>query len=71
MIDRYSLPRMSAIWSDENRFRKMLDVELFACEALTKLGEIPKGSLFQIKKHARFEESLASDNNTHVEKDYT
>ena len=54
MIDRYSLPRMSAIWSDENRFRKMLDVELFACEALSRLGKIPKHSLFQIQKRARF-----------------
>ncbi|MFA4981578.1 MAG: adenylosuccinate lyase, partial [Candidatus Omnitrophota bacterium] len=37
------------------RFRKMLDVELFACEALAKLGKIPKGALFQIQKKARFD----------------
>jgi len=55
MIDRYSLPRMSAIWSDENRFRKMLEVELFACVAMTRLGQIPKSSLFQIQKRARFD----------------
>lgn len=55
MIQRYSLPRMSAIWSEANRFAKMLDVELFACEALTKLGKIPKASLFQIQKRARFD----------------
>jgi len=55
MIDRYSLPRMSAIWSEENKFRKMLDAELFACEALAKLGKIPKSSLFQIQKRARFD----------------
>ncbi|MDD3906184.1 MAG: adenylosuccinate lyase [Candidatus Omnitrophica bacterium] len=54
MIPRYSLPRMSAIWSDENRFKAMLDVELFACEALARLGKIPKQSLFQIQKKARF-----------------
>jgi adenylosuccinate lyase len=53
MIPRYSLPRMSAIWSDENRFRKMLGVEIFACEALAKLGKIPKSSLAQIQKRAR------------------
>ncbi len=46
---------MSAIWSEANRFAKMLDVELFACEALTKLGKIPKASLFQIQKRARFD----------------
>jgi len=55
MIERYSLPRMTAIWSDENRFRKMLDVEIFACEALAKLGKIPKASLAQIQKRARFD----------------
>ena len=55
MIPRYSLPRMAAIWSDEFKFRKMLDVEIFACEALTKLGKIPKSSLFQIQKRARFD----------------
>ncbi|MDP3804056.1 MAG: lyase family protein, partial [Candidatus Omnitrophota bacterium] len=55
MIERYSLPRMSAIWSEANRFKKMLDVEIFACEALAKLGVIPKSSLFQIQKRARFD----------------
>lgn len=55
MIERYSLPRMTAVWSEENRFRSMLDVEIFACEALTKLGKIPKSSLFQIQKRARFD----------------
>ncbi len=46
---------MTAIWSEENRFRKMLDVEIAACEALAKLGTIPKSSLFQIQKKARFD----------------
>ncbi|MFA5146659.1 MAG: adenylosuccinate lyase [Candidatus Omnitrophota bacterium] len=55
MIQRYSLPRMSAIWSEENRFRKMLDVEIFACEALAKLGRIPRKALLQIQKRARFD----------------
>lgn len=55
MIERYSLPRMSAIWSEESRFSKMLDVELFACEALAKKGAIPKAALFQIQKRARFD----------------
>jgi len=46
---------MSNVWSEENRFRKMLDVELYACEALAKLGKIPKSALFQIQKRARFD----------------
>ncbi len=54
MIPRYTLPRMAGVWSEDNRFKKMLDVELYACEALAKLGRIPKTSLFQIRKRARF-----------------
>jgi adenylosuccinate lyase len=46
---------MSGVWSEENRFRKMLDVELYACEALAKLKKIPKNALFQIQKRARFD----------------
>ncbi len=55
MIPRYSLPRMTAIWTEENKFRKMLDVELRACEALARLGKIPKNALLQIQKRARFD----------------
>ena len=61
MIQRYSLPRMAAIWSEENRFRKMLDVEIFACEALAKLDKIPKASLAEIRKKARFDVDRIKD----------
>ncbi len=54
MIPRYSLPKMAHIWSEDNRFAKMLEVELFACEAQAKLGMIPKSALYQIEKRARF-----------------
>lgn len=46
---------MTGVWSEENRFKKMLDVELYACEALAKLKKIPKSALFQIQKRARFD----------------
>jgi len=54
MIERYSLPEMSKIWTEENRFQKMLDVEIAACEALNKLGEIPTPALKKIKQKASF-----------------
>ena len=54
MIKRYSLPKMSAIWSEDNKFKKMLKIEILACEALSKLKIIPKADLFQIKKKASF-----------------
>ncbi|MDR3112159.1 MAG: adenylosuccinate lyase [Elusimicrobiota bacterium] len=52
MIERYTKPEMKKIWSDENRFQKMLDVEIFAAEAMAKAGSIPKKSLEIIKKKA-------------------
>jgi len=55
MIERYSLPEMSSIWSDENRFRKWLEIEIAACEALASLGRIPPEALEEIKSRADFE----------------
>lgn len=54
MIERYSLPKMSRIWSLENKFQKMLEVEMAACEAHAKFGNIPRGAFSKIKKKARF-----------------
>ncbi|MFX3770191.1 adenylosuccinate lyase, partial [Streptococcus suis] len=42
MINRYSRPEMAAIWSEENTFKALLDVEILAVEAWAELGEIPK-----------------------------
>jgi len=55
MIERYTLPRMARVWSEQNKFDNMLKVEISACEALSKLKIIPKNDLFQIKKKARFQ----------------
>ena len=41
MIDRYSRPEMKQVWSDENKYRMWLDVELAVCEAWTEAGVIP------------------------------
>jgi len=55
MIERYSLLKMSAIWTDENRFRHMLKVEIACCEAFARLGMMPKSALSVITKKARFD----------------
>lgn len=52
MIERYSRPEMSKIWTDENKFQKMLEVEILACEAFAKLGEIPKEAVKVIRERA-------------------
>ncbi len=54
MIDRYTLPEMKQIWSEENKFRKWLDVEIYACEALSELGQVPREALAEIKEKADF-----------------
>jgi len=46
---------MAKIWEPQNKFHKWLEVEIAACEAWAKLGEIPKKSLSIIKKRARFD----------------
>jgi len=55
MIERYTLPEMEAIWSEENKYRKWLEVEIAVCEAWARLGQIPQKSLNNIKKKANFE----------------
>ncbi|HKP12002.1 MAG TPA: adenylosuccinate lyase [Blastocatellia bacterium] len=55
MIERYTLPEMGAIWTDENRFQKWLDVEIAACEVHAEMGTIPADAVEVIKRRARFD----------------
>jgi len=41
MIPRYTRPEMGRVWTPERRLRIWLDVELAACEAMVRLGEVP------------------------------
>lgn len=52
MIPRYSREKMAAIWSQENKYQKWLDVEVAACEAMVKLERIPAGAVETIKAKA-------------------
>jgi adenylosuccinate lyase len=45
---------MGRIWTDEARLNKWLEVEILACEAWAALGTVPKKSLNNIKKNAKF-----------------
>jgi len=53
MIERYTRPVMGRLWSEENRLAKWLEVELLACEALAKRGEIPKDAVAKLRQGAR------------------
>src|SRR5262245_63088697 len=54
MISRYTLPEMGAIWTDENRFQKWLDVEIAVCEVQAELGIVPREAVEKIRRTARF-----------------
>ena len=55
MIDRYTRPEMGAIWTDKNRYKAWLEVEILADEAWAELGEIPKEDVQKIRENASFD----------------
>lgn len=54
LIERYTLPRMGAIWTNENKFQKWLEVEICVCEVQAELGHIPNDAVEQIRSKAQF-----------------
>ena len=54
MIKRYTRPEMGEIWTDENKYKTWLQVEIAACEAQAELGRIPKDAVKVIKEKADF-----------------
>lgn len=54
MISRYSRPEISSIWSEENKFRIWLEIELLVLEARVKLKEVPQSTYNQIRKKAKY-----------------
>ncbi|MDD4028990.1 MAG: adenylosuccinate lyase [Caldisericia bacterium] len=55
MIARYSLPKMTHIWSDENKTHQMLQVELAICKAWNHEGKITNKDLSTILEKAKFQ----------------
>ena len=49
MISRYTRPEMGRIWSDENKFRTWLEVEVAASETLAEAGLVPKSAAKAIR----------------------
>lgn len=55
MIKRYTRPEMGQLWTQENRYRKWLQVELAVCEVRAERGEIPWEDWLVIKEKANFD----------------
>ena len=53
MIKRYSRKELTDIWSEENKYKIWLDVEIAAAMAMEKLGQIPRGVSSVIRKKAK------------------
>lgn len=53
MIARYTRPEMGRIWSEDNKYRQWLEVELAASEALAESGEVPPEAARALRLHAR------------------
>ncbi|MDD5747773.1 MAG: adenylosuccinate lyase [Actinomycetota bacterium] len=55
MIERYTLPEMKEIWSEEAKLHNWLQIEVLSCEAMVQLGIVPRAALDEIKRKARFD----------------
>ena len=55
MIERYRLEKMSALFSDEVKFRTYFDVEIAAMEAFFEMGKIPKKDVDNVKQNGRID----------------
>jgi adenylosuccinate lyase len=55
LIERYTLPEMGRLWSEEAKFQSWLEVEIAATAANVELGRVPAEALATIREKARFE----------------
>src|SRR5258708_35428718 len=69
MIDRYTRPEMGRIWTEENKYRAWLEVELATAEALAETGEVPEEAAKLLRKHAGFEVSRIQELEREVKHD--
>src|SRR5690242_2048000 len=69
MIARYTRPEMGAIWSEDNKYRCWLEVELAASEALAELGEVPADAAAALRQNADFQLSRIQEIESEVRHD--
>ena len=55
MIERYTQPEMAKIWSQANKLRIMMEVEVLACEGMAAIGQIPEEAAKNIRAKANFD----------------
>jgi adenylosuccinate lyase len=55
MIERYSLPGMRSVWTEQRKLEIWLEIETLACEAMAELGTIPKEDAATIRAKGSFD----------------
>jgi adenylosuccinate lyase len=69
VIERYTLPEMKEIWSEDSKYKTWLEVEICACEAQAELGLVPPEALAEIKARAGFDRQRINEIETVVNHD--
>ncbi|HTK82749.1 MAG TPA: adenylosuccinate lyase [Bacteroidota bacterium] len=69
MIPRYTRPAMGAIWTEENKFRTWLEIEILACEAQAELKAIPETAALTIRQRAKFDAARIEEIEAEVKHD--
>ena len=67
MITRYSRKELTNIWSEKNKYKIWLDVEIAAAQAMEKLGQIPKGVSSTVRKKEKINYYYPLDRNESIE----
>ncbi|MFW5995776.1 MAG: adenylosuccinate lyase [Halanaerobiaceae bacterium] len=55
MIDKYSLPEMKQVWSEESKYEKWLEIELAVCRVRAERGEIPRMAVEKIEENVKLD----------------
>ena len=50
MINRYSRPEMTKVWSQKEKYRIWFEIEAYACEAMEEIGLVPEGTTDNVLK---------------------
>jgi adenylosuccinate lyase len=69
MIERYARPEMAAIWSEEGKYRRWLDVEIAVCEVHAARGVIPPDALAEIRAKATVDPARVAEIEAEVRHD--
>ena len=69
MIDRYARPEMKAIWTEEGRYQRWLEVEIAVCEVHAERGLIPADALVEIRAKAAVDPARVAEIEAEVRHD--